>query len=71
MLVRFQDAHKTKVLGRNLGIEVALQYSVRHLVAEDDKSASVGAKQALNTAFNILDDALSPSSKMIKIELIR
>ena len=57
MLVGFQDAHKTKVLRRNLSVEVALQDGVRHLVAKDDKPASVGAKQALNTAFNILDDA--------------
>ena len=33
MFVGFQHVHKAKVLGCNLGIEVALQDGVRHLVA--------------------------------------
>ena len=58
VLVRFQDAHETEVLGRDLGVEVALEDGVRHLVAEDDEPASVGAKQALHAALDVLDDAL-------------
>ena len=58
MLVGFQDAHETEVLGRDLGVEIALQDSVRHLVAKDDESASVGTKQTLHTALDVLDDAL-------------
>ena len=56
VLVGFQDAHEAEVLGRDFGVEVALEDGVRHLVAEKDKATSVGAKQALNAAFNILDD---------------
>ena len=57
VLVRFQHTHETEVFGRNLGIEVALQDSVRHLVAKYDKSASAGTKQTFRTALNVLDDA--------------
>ena len=58
VLVRFQDAHEAEVLGRDLGVEVALEDGVRHLVAENDEAASVGTKQALHAAFDVLDDAL-------------
>ena len=37
---RFQHAHKTEVLGRDFGVEVALQDGVRHLVAKDDEPAA-------------------------------
>ena len=58
VLVGFQHAHEAEVLGRDLGVEVALQDGVRHLVAKDNDPATVGAKQALRTALNVLDDAL-------------
>ena len=58
MLVGFQHTHKAEVLRRNLGVEVALQDGVRHLVAENDESATVGAKQTFCTALDVLDDAL-------------
>ena len=57
VLVGFQHVHEAKVLGRDFSVEVALQYGVRHLVAEDDDSATTGAKQAFGTAFDVLDDA--------------
>ena len=58
MLVGFQHAHKAKVLGRDLVVEVALEDGVRHLVAEDDEPATAGPKQAFGTAFDVLYDAL-------------
>ena len=54
----FQHAHEAEVLGRNLGVEVALEDGVRHLVAKDDESAAACAEQGLRAAFNIFDNAL-------------
>ena len=58
VLVGFQYTHKAEVLRRNLGVEVALQDGVRHLVAKDDEPATAGTKQTFSTALNVLDDAL-------------
>ena len=57
MLVRFQHTHKAEVFRGDLGIEVALQDGVRHLVAKDDEATTAGTKQTLCTALNFLDDA--------------
>ena len=54
VLVGLQHAHKAKVLGRDLVVEVALQDGVRHLVAEDDKATAASAKEGLHAAFDIL-----------------
>jgi len=58
VLVGFQDAHETEVLGRDFRVEVALQDGVRHLVAKDEKTASVDAKQTLGTTLDVFDNAL-------------
>ena len=58
MLVGFQYAHETEVLGRDFGVKVALEDGVRHLVAEDDETATADAKQTLRAALDVLDDAL-------------
>ena len=57
VFVGFQHAHEAEILGRDLVEKVALQDSVRHLVAEDDESATVGAEQTFRAAFDVLDDA--------------
>ena len=58
VLVGFQDAHEAEVLGRDLGVEVALKDGIRHLVTENDKTAAARTKQGFRTALNIFDDAL-------------
>ena len=58
VLVRLQHTHEAEVLGRDFGVEVALQDGVRHLVAQDDEAAPVGTKEAFYTALDVLDDAL-------------
>ena len=57
VLFRFQHAHKTEVLGRDFGVEVALQDGVRHLVTKDDEPAATCPKQTFGTAFDIFDNA--------------
>lgn len=56
VLVRFQHTHETEVFGRDLGVKVALQDGVRHLVAEDNEPAAAGTEQTFCTAFDVLDD---------------
>jgi len=58
VLFRFQHAHETEVLGRDFGVEVALQDGVRHLVAKDDEPAAACTEQAFYATFNILVDTL-------------
>lgn len=53
----FQHAHEAEVLGGDFSVEVALEYGVRHLVAEDDKPATTCVEQGFRTALNALDDA--------------
>ena len=57
MLVRLQHTHEAEVLWRDLSVEVALQDGVRHLVAEDDESATAGTKETFCAALDVLDDA--------------
>ena len=57
MLVGFQHAHEAEILGRDLVVEVALQDGVRHLVAEDDESATAGAEKGFHAALNVFVDA--------------
>ena len=58
VLFRFQHAHETEVLGRDFGVEVALQDGVRHLVAKDDEPAAACTEKAFYATFNILVDTL-------------
>ena len=57
VLVGFQYAHETEVFRGDLGIEVALQDGVRHLIAKNDESATAGTKQTFSAALNVFDDA--------------
>ena len=53
MLVGFQHTHEAKILWGDFAVEVALKDGVRHLVAEDDKTATANAKQGFHTAFDV------------------
>ena len=58
VLVGLQHAHEAEVLGRDFVVEVALKYGVRHLVAKDDESATIGAEKGFYAAFNVFVNTL-------------
>ena len=58
VFVGLQDAHEAEVFGRDFVVEVALQDGVRHLVAENDEPATVGAEEGLHAALYVFVNAL-------------
>ena len=58
VLVGLQHTHEAEILGRDLVVEVALQDSVRHLVAEDDEPAAAGTEKGFHAALYVFVYAL-------------